>query len=156
VIQPGQQGPGRGGRRKRPPLELPVLSVPAGIPLDEWAVSVRVAAELLVVTHQSIHQQIERRTLPAYLHEGRKYVLLADLAQTRTARAQVAEEAEHDRLVFWSKDLHENRMPAWMTGGPVPCPSWCVYPGCRNKGPGPRAQSMRIWERAQQARQAQQ
>jgi hypothetical protein len=132
TFQPGQQGPGRGGRRKRPVLDLPVLSVPAGIPLDEWAVPVREAAELLMVTHQSIHQQIERRTLPAYLHEGRKYVLLEDLAQTRTARAQAAQEAEHDRLVFWSRDRHENPMPEWMTGGPVICPSWCLYPGCQD------------------------
>jgi excisionase family DNA binding protein len=130
MIAPEQRG--RGGCRKRPPLDLPVLSVPVGIPLDEYAVPVRQAAELLGVSYQTVHAQIERRTLPAYLHEGRKHVLLEDLAQTRTARAQAAQEAEQDRLAFWSKDLHENRMPEWMTGGPVPCPDWCVYPGCQD------------------------
>jgi hypothetical protein len=123
MIAPEQRGPG--GSRKRPPLDLPALVLPAGVPLAEYAVTVAEAARLLIVSFQTVHQQIERRTLPAYLHEGRKFVRLDDLVETRTARAQAAQSAELAWLEAMSRELHESPWPKEL-GGPFPCPAWCT------------------------------
>jgi hypothetical protein len=128
------------GRRRR--AELPLLS-DLGLegPIEDHACSVPVAAGLTGVSHQAIRVLVRRGHLAAYQHEGRTVVLLDDLAETPAARAQAEQAAEQAQLAFWSKDRHENPLPKWMTGGRVPCPTWCVYPGCQNKpavGTGPR------------------
>jgi hypothetical protein len=115
-------------------LALPSISE-LGLSADqreEQVLSLAQAADLLEVSFQAVAQAVLRGSLAAYRDGRRRVVLADDLAETRTARAQVAAEAEHDRLVFWSKDRHENPMPEWMTGGPVICPSWCLYPGCQD------------------------
>jgi hypothetical protein len=86
---------GHGGKRKRPPLVLPKLQVPTGIPIEEWAVPLSVAAELVRVTTQAIWVMTERRTLPAYIGpDGVRYVRLVDLAESRCGERQAAKEYE--------------------------------------------------------------
>ena len=93
MISPEQRG--HGGVRQRPPLDLPPLIVPAGTPLEEWAVPVSVAAELVGIQFQGLHAQIDRGTMPAYLgSDGRKMIRLDDLADSRASRRQAAQAAE--------------------------------------------------------------
>jgi hypothetical protein len=104
---------GPGGRRLKPPLILKPLHVPAGIPLDEWAVPVATAAEFTGVTVQAIHKMIELRTLPAYLGPGGfRFVTINDLAESAAGSRQAARDAELNRRLAW----HEFRcVDPWET-----------------------------------------
>jgi hypothetical protein len=94
---------GHGGRRKRPPLVLPALIVPDGVELAEFAVAVREAAELMEVSFQSVHQMIERHAagqpggMPGYLWQGRKFVLIEDMAESRATQRLRDRDAEIKR-----------------------------------------------------------
>lgn len=105
----------------------------------ELAVTVAQAAELLVVSHQAVDQAILRGTLPAYQHDGRRYLLVADLAETPAARRQAAEIAqdEYDQAMAHYRVV--DSLPAWMlpagTPPPAPCPPTCRL--CRREGRQP-------------------
>jgi hypothetical protein len=102
IISPEQRG--HGGARQRPPLALPLLPpVPEGMTLEEFACPVSVAAELTGIKMQGLHAQIERGTLPAYLLDGRKMILLADLCETQAARRQSEQVAEENWRLAWLK-----------------------------------------------------
>jgi hypothetical protein len=89
-------GQGRGGVRKRPPLILPPLpKPPKGTPVEEWAVTMKQAAELTETTFQNWHRRVEFKGVPAYIGPGgRKYILIADLSQTRAAKREGAKTEE--------------------------------------------------------------
>ena len=105
IISPEQRG--HGGVRQRPPLALPLLPpVPEGMTLEEFACPVSVAAHLTGIKFQGLHAQIERGTVPAYLLDGRRMILLADLCETQAARRQAKQAAEEDWRLAWLK-IHE-------------------------------------------------
>ncbi len=99
IIQPEERG--HGGSRKRPPLVLPELVLPADVELADFAVPVSVAATLAGVEMQGFHQQIERGTLPAYLLDGRKMIRLDDLAESHAGRVQAELVAEEYHREGW-------------------------------------------------------
>jgi hypothetical protein len=138
-FQAGVQGAGRGGSRKRPPLVLPPLpKPPAGTELDEWAVPVSTAAELLGVTFQTLHQQIERGSLPAYIgppvpgsHGPAKFVLVDDLTEHAAAQRHSRRQAE----VRLAEAEHALRRDHPLSTEPVDERCVGAYEDCRVCGP---------------------
>jgi hypothetical protein len=119
VFQPGVQGPGRGGVRKKPALMLPPLPP---MPADEesmetWAVPVREAGQLIGVSWQTLHQAIERGTLPAYRWRGHKYVLIADLTDSAYAKSSRTIRAATDEVhqLEWRRTSHRINVDALRT-----------------------------------------
>ena len=74
--------------------------------MEEFACPVSVAAELTGIKMQGLHAQIERGTVPAYLLDGRRMILLADLCETQAARRQAKQAAEEDWRLAWLK-IHQ-------------------------------------------------
>jgi hypothetical protein len=99
-------------------------------PVDEHAVPLAAATELVGVTQQALNQLVNRGTLPAYRDaRGRRVCLLDDLLDSAPGRRQAAQVAEQTRLEAMSQDLHEQ--PAWLTGSAAH-PDWCTL--CRREG----------------------
>ncbi len=92
-------------------------------PVADHAVSLAEAADLVGVTQQALNQLVNRGSLPAYQHEGRRVCLLDDLLDSAPGRRQAAQVAERAQLEAMSRGLHEQ--PGWLTGW-APHPDWCT------------------------------
>lgn len=116
-----------------PPLSELELS-PSEI--EDEVVTVAEGAKLIGTSWQALYQLALRGGIPSYQHEGRRVLLISDLAESPGARRQLAREAEaqHDEAMAHYRAV--DPIPAWMvppgTPPPAPCPSTCRL--CRREG----------------------
>jgi hypothetical protein len=115
MFKPGQRGPGRGGLRKKAPLKLPALVVPDGIELAEYACPVRECSELVGCSFQNLHARIEAGSLPAFLHEGQKFVRIEDLA----ASAAADKQRDADHVIEMRRAWHDIRRDTPISSEPL-------------------------------------
>jgi len=118
--------------------------VPAGIPLDEWAVKLSTAAEFVGVTTQALWKMTELKTLPAFIGpDGVRYVRLVDLAESPAGSRQASKDAELERRIA-DHDFRRDTYPAAGCEGDWSTCVQCGPPADEWEKPVP-AKSKRPW-----------